>query len=164
MDINSLFGLPAHPILVHAAVVLVPLAAIALVLVAFVPKWRAKYATLTAIFATLAAGSVALAQSSGEALQESVENTVKDQALLRAHTQMGEDLLPWAAGMFVVAVFIMVAEIMRRRDKPLKLPERATNITVMVLAAIVSVGSMYMVIKIGHSGAKSTWSSVNTGG
>ncbi len=40
----------------------------------------------------------------------------------------------------------------------------ATNITVMVLAAIVSVGSMYVVIKIGHSGAKSMWNSVKTGG
>ncbi|CAB4892453.1 unannotated protein [freshwater metagenome] len=164
MELNSLFGLPAHPILVHAAVVLVPLAAIGLVLIALVPKLRPKYATLVAIFATLSAGSVGVAQGSGESLQEAVRNSVKDPALLRTHTQMGEDLLPWAAGMFVVAAFIFVVEFMRRRDKPLKLPVQATNIAIMVLSVVVAAGSVYMVIKIGHSGAKSTWNAVNTDG
>ncbi len=39
---DELFGLPAHPLLVHAAVVLVPLAAIGVVLIAFWPAARAR--------------------------------------------------------------------------------------------------------------------------
>ncbi len=40
MEINSLFGLPAHPLVVHAAVVLLPLAAIATILTAAIPASR----------------------------------------------------------------------------------------------------------------------------
>src|SRR4051794_28553737 len=37
MEIN---GLPLHPLVVHAAVVFVPLAALAAILYALVPRWR----------------------------------------------------------------------------------------------------------------------------
>ena len=46
MSIDNLFGLPAHPLVVHAAVVLLPMAAIATVVVAAVPRWRRPYAPL----------------------------------------------------------------------------------------------------------------------
>ena len=37
MEIDDLFGIPAHPLVVHAAVVLLPLAAIGTVIVAAIP-------------------------------------------------------------------------------------------------------------------------------
>jgi hypothetical protein len=48
MEIDELFGLPAHPLLVHAAVVLLPLAATA---------------------------AIGLAQGPGDALEERVDET-----------------------------------------------------------------------------------------
>ena len=44
MEIQSLFGLPAHPLIVHAAVVLLPLAAICTVVTAAVPRTRRHFA------------------------------------------------------------------------------------------------------------------------
>lgn len=160
MEIDQLFGLPAHPMLVHAAVVFVPLAVIGLMLIAVVTKWRSRYVTLVTILTFVAMGSVGLAQGSGEALQESVKRT----QLVADHAEMGEDLLPWAFGLFVIAAFLLVVEIMRRRDKPLKLPAKPMAIAVVVLSVVVSAGAMYTVIKIGHSGAKATWNSTNSGG
>ena len=36
-------GLPVHPLVVHAAVVLLPLAALVLILLVFVPAWRTRF-------------------------------------------------------------------------------------------------------------------------
>jgi len=36
-------GLPLHPLLVHAVVVLLPLAAVGSIIIAVVPKWRRRY-------------------------------------------------------------------------------------------------------------------------
>lgn len=44
MEIKELFGLPAHPLVVHAAVVLLPLAAVATLVCAAVPRARRSYA------------------------------------------------------------------------------------------------------------------------
>jgi hypothetical protein len=40
---DKVYGLPAHPLLVHAAVVLVPLAAVALVTTGWRETWRRAY-------------------------------------------------------------------------------------------------------------------------
>ena len=39
-EIDKLFGIPAHPLIVHIPVVLVPLAAVGAVLALVVPRWR----------------------------------------------------------------------------------------------------------------------------
>ena len=41
---DTIFGLPTHTLVNHAAVVLVPLAAIATIAVALRPRWRERYA------------------------------------------------------------------------------------------------------------------------
>ncbi len=61
MEFDELFGIPAHPLLVHAAVVLLPLAAVAIVIVAAVPRARRHYAPIALVLAILALGSVGAA-------------------------------------------------------------------------------------------------------
>ena len=46
--LDSLFGLPAHPLLVHGAVVLVPLAALGTIVIAFWPAARERIGWITA--------------------------------------------------------------------------------------------------------------------
>ena len=100
MEINSLFGLPAHPLVVHAAVVLLPLAAIATILTAAIPAlaprttrpWRSGWRSS----ATIAVG---LAQGSGESLKERVDET----ELVEEHAEQGETVLPWAIALTIVA-------------------------------------------------------------
>ena len=70
MELESLFGLPAHPLLVHAAVVLVPLAAVGTVAIAVWGAARRRIGWIVVALGFVAFGSALLAQSSGESLEE----------------------------------------------------------------------------------------------
>ena len=64
MTIN---GVPLHPLVVHAAVVFVPLAVLA-VLTLLVPRWRWASRWVALVVVALAAGSVQLAAMTGDDL------------------------------------------------------------------------------------------------
>ncbi|MCB9482719.1 MAG: hypothetical protein H6675_01805 [Dehalococcoidia bacterium] len=51
MEISSIAGLPAHPLVVHGAVVLVPLAAVALIAIGWRKDWRKHYSLPVALIA-----------------------------------------------------------------------------------------------------------------
>jgi hypothetical protein len=157
MELESLFGLPAHPLVVHAAVVLLPLAAIATVLVALVPGSRRHYAPIVLGLALVATLAVGLAQGSGEALEERVDET----ALVEAHTSQGERVLPWAIGVTVVALGATVAGPLRRRYPGLT--ARRVTAVLVVTAALAGAGATWTVVDVGHSGAKATWDRVDDG-
>ena len=75
MELDQLWGLPAHPLVVHAAVVLLPLAAITTLLCAAVPRARRHYAPVALGLALVATLAVGLAQGSGEELEEQVDES-----------------------------------------------------------------------------------------
>lgn len=94
--VEEIAGLPLHPLVVHAAVVLTPLAVLAGWTLALWPtsrwltRWVAPVATL------LALGAVVVATWSGESLLEarpfleSSDSPVRD--LIRSHQERGEQL------------------------------------------------------------------------
>ena len=154
MSIDNLFGLPAHPLVVHGAVVLLPIAAVATVVVAAVPRWRRPYALLVFGVSLAAAGAIWLAQESGESLEERVTET----ALVERHSELAEQVLPWAIAVVVVAGAVVAAD--RYRSRLATLPARATTITLIAAAVITGVGATWTVAEVGHSGAKATWHDV----
>jgi hypothetical protein len=95
-------GLPAHVLLVHVVIVLLPLAALLLVVSAVWPLARRKLGVLTPAVALVALVFVPITTSAGEWLEEHVP----DSPLVRKHTQLGDSLLPWALGIFVVAAAV----------------------------------------------------------
>ncbi|WP_448631461.1 hypothetical protein [Cellulomonas soli] len=95
-------GLPAHVLLVHAVVVLVPLAALMAVLAAAWPAARRKLGFLTPLVGLLALGGVPLATEAGEWLEEHVPES----PLVERHTQYGDAVLVWAVALFVVTCVI----------------------------------------------------------
>jgi uncharacterized membrane protein len=156
MEIDELFGLPAHPLVVHAAVVMLPLAALLTLIVAIWPrarKWWGPVALFVALTATFAG---ALAQQSGESLEESVDRT----ELVRDHTSKGETVLPWAIAVTAMAAVATAIGPLSRRYPQAKLTSRAGHAALVVVASLVTVGATYVVIDVGHSGAKATWSDV----
>lgn len=54
MQWPTIFGLPAHPLVVHATVVMVPLAAAAVLLHTFVPRARPRLGLVTLLASALA--------------------------------------------------------------------------------------------------------------
>ncbi len=158
MEINSLFGLPAHPLVVHAAVVMLPLAAVMTVCAAVWPrarKWWAPVALVMAIVATIAVG---MAQQSGESLESHVDRT----ELVRDHTSKGDTVLPWAIAVMVMAAAVTAIDPISKRYPRAKLTGRAGHAALIVVTSVVAVGAIYTVIDVGHSGAKATWSEVAT--
>ncbi|WP_020658589.1 DUF2231 domain-containing protein [Amycolatopsis benzoatilytica] len=85
-------GLPAHILLVHAIVVLLPLSALLLVLTAWLPAVRRRLAGANAILSVLVVVLVPITTDAGEWLERRVART----ALLRTHTELG-DTAVWAA-------------------------------------------------------------------
>jgi len=106
VEIDTVFGLPAHPLLVHGAVVLVPLAALGSIAVAFVPFLRRRLGWLVAAAAFGAMAMIPFVTGSGEAFEERVEET----DLVERHTELGDGLLPWVIGLFVSILLVMVLD------------------------------------------------------
>jgi hypothetical protein len=167
---TTLDGLPAHVLLVHAVVVLVPLTALGLVLAAVWPAARHRLAIPTAVLGLVTLIAVPLTTEAGGWLARRVPRT----PLVHAHTHLGDTMLPWAIGLFVVAAAVGVRQIVSDRrvsrarglsaeavvaaprgDSPLGgLP---VTLVIAVLALVVSVGSVVQVYRIGESGARAAW-------
>ena len=158
MEVSELFGLPAHPLVVHAAVVLLPLAAITTFVCAAVPRARRPYAPVALGLALLATVAVGLAQGSGEELEEQVDET----PLVEEHTEHGELVLPWAIAVTVVSAAVVAIPALERRRPGIG--GTAATTAVAVVALVVGAGALWTVIDVGHSGAKATWEDVSSEG
>lgn len=154
IEIDEVFGLPAHPLLVHAVVVLLPLAAVATLACAAFLRLRRHYAAIALALGLAATVAAFVAQGSGEELEDRVDET----ELVEAHTDQGETVLPWAAGVAVVAAAVVAAPgFVRRRAGT----GRAVTSVLVVLALVAGVGAIWRVVEVGHSGAKATWNDVD---
>lgn len=91
---STINGLPAHVLLVHVVVVLVPLAALTLIASATWPAARRRLGIGIPIGAFAALVAVPITTSAGKWLRDRVPNT----ALVRRHAGLGGQLLPFAFG------------------------------------------------------------------
>ncbi|MFF2199766.1 DUF2231 domain-containing protein [Streptomyces sp. NPDC058145] len=154
-------GLPAHVLLVHIVVVLIPLTALALVADAVWPRAARRLGVLLPSLALVALVSVPLATQAGEWLERHVD----DDALVRRHTELGDGLLPWALGLFVLAAVVWWAARGPRREgqdgggaaRPTWLTSLPLRVVVSVLSLGVAAGAVVDVYRIGDSGAKAAW-------
>ncbi|MEO5899906.1 MAG: DUF2231 domain-containing protein [Ilumatobacteraceae bacterium] len=124
---DKLFGLPAHPFLVHAPVVLLPLAAIGVVVMAIKGSWHERFRW--AVLAIGAAGTIGivLAASAGEELEGRIIN-VEGQAAAAGwenHSQLGETARNVALVFFVIlAAYVLVPWWLERRRAGATAPAR----------------------------------------
>jgi uncharacterized membrane protein len=148
-------GLPLHPLVVHAAVVFVPLAALAVLAYAFVPRYRAWSRLLTPVLAVFAALTVPVATSTGEGL----EHMVQGSAQVHEHAELGDTMIPIAFLLAAAAISLYWLNRPQPEGAKPRAP-RGALLTVTALAAVVSLGSIVQVVRVGHSGAESAWSDV----
>jgi uncharacterized membrane protein YfcA len=154
---ETVFGLPTHAIVVHATVVFLPLASFVVLLHAFWPEARRRLGVVTPLLAGVALVLVPLATQSGEGL----EHSMSENALIERHAQLADGMLPWAIGLFVVAVGLWLLD-RRRARAPHDDVTRARWLPVVVgiLTVVVAVGTVQQVVRVGHAGAKATWDGV----
>ncbi|MCW2748107.1 MAG: hypothetical protein JWP10_1249 [Nocardioidaceae bacterium] len=151
---NDFYGLPLHPLIVHATVVMIPLAALTVLLSAVWPKFRRWAGPLPAGLSLIGLILVPLSTSTGETLERHVAHS----ALLEKHTQMAEGLLPWMIALFV---FSAAAYAIDWRSKGGHSLAKPLTLAVSVLAIVATVGTTVQVARIGHSGAESAWQDTN---
>lgn len=152
MDIKTLFGLPAHPLLVHIPIVLIPLAAIGVLGLWWEP-WRRRFGWGTVVILGVAGIFTQLAIGSGQALEES---TREGDALVKAHTRIAEDIRPWLLLFFIALVAFLLLERRAREHGPVDIKQPLLLGTLVVAIAFAGM-SVYWVQRIGHSGAKTVW-------
>ncbi len=80
LQLNTLFGLPAHALLVHLPVVLIPLLALAAIAVMVRPEWRRRYGVALAVAALVCLAFTIVAAGAGDALRHD-----REQALFAAN-------------------------------------------------------------------------------
>jgi hypothetical protein len=153
---GSFDGLPIHALVNHAAVILVPLAA--LVGIAFLrPVWRMPLRWPLVVATALATATVYVTRESGEALKTSLGDGLKDNAageIVERHQDLGNRLWLWM--LVFLAVTVVVALVLPRLTTPLA--GGAAAIIVAALAVVVIV----LVAYTGHQGAKAVWNPEGT--
>ena len=152
---DTFFGLPAHPLLVHIPVVLVPLALVGVIVMVSRPSWWGRYEWATLVITVAGAVGAVFAAQSGEGLEESVrEGSVR--SLVREHVEAGETARNFSLlFMLVVAVAILLPRWMKGRTLP-GWWKRAAAVAMVVTGLAAS----YTVYDAGHTGAKSVWNGV----
>ena len=150
-------GIPLHPLVVHAVVVLLPLAIVGTIAIALRPRWRTRYGFLVVAAAAIGTVLAPVATSSGESLEERVGDPGYE------HAELGEQLI-W----FALVLLVASAGLVYLQWRQERLTERTeagstsipsgTLITVVAGVAIVAaLACLYQVYRVGDSGAKSAW-------
>ena len=175
---STINGLPAHILLVHAIVVLLPLSALLLAVSAIWEKTRRRLAGPNAILAVLVLLLVPVTTNAGEWLERRVPRT----DVLSAHTELGDTAVFVA---IPVAILALVVWWRQRESAAAQSPVESTvdgsggtttmtrtaagrrtflapasktlTTVIMVLAVLAAGGACYQIYRIGDSGAQASW-------
>jgi len=139
-------GLPLHPLLVHSAVVLVPLVAIGALVMSYLPSFSRRHGKIILILAVIAQVSVFLAKISGEAFAEILDKNVEK------HAELGE-IAPLVTLPMVALIYLRWRMDRSGSTFGSVVIRRLTSVA--LIAA--SVVSLVVIFLVGHSGASSVW-------
>jgi len=152
---SDFFGLPLHPLLVHATVVFVPLAVLTVIGAVLVPRFRSWAGPLPAAVSLIALILTPLSTASGENLEHDLPHS----ALIEKHAELGDQLL-----VFTIALFVFAAAFwwLTRSGVAADRWPRWLVLGVGAVAVITAVATGVQVARIGHSGAEAAWSGVGS--
>jgi hypothetical protein len=177
--LHEIHGLPAHILLVHAVVVLLPLAGVLLVASAAWSAARRRIGVVSPVLSLIVLVLVPITTSAGNWLRDRIRILQGGpNAAIDHHAALAHGLLPWAIALFVVSAGVWV--LARRyefgwRPEPAPDPDAAAGavatkqktvlpvwvtVLVVVVATAVAVGAVVDVIRIGDAGSQAAWHGV----
>ncbi len=174
--LDTVFGLPVHPLVVHATVVLTPLATLLVAVCAAVPASRRRLVWPTVVACALACLTVAVAALSGEPL----ERRVGGSPAIAHHSQLAHVLVVWVVAMSVAALLLAYVSWYRAgapvagwlrlpaRFAALAAPQRVRRLVTLpwllpassALCLLTAAGTLVAIVLVGHSGAQAAWAHV----
>jgi uncharacterized membrane protein len=143
---GSVAGLPLHPLVIHAAIVLIPLAAISALVMSYLPSFSRRYGKVTLVIALVAQTSLFLAKMTGEAFEEILDKDVGN------HAELGE-IAPFVTLPMVALIYLRWRLDRSGATVGSALVRRLTSLALIVA----SLASIVIVVLVGHSGAESVW-------
>ncbi|MGZ8750588.1 MAG: DUF2231 domain-containing protein [Pseudonocardia sp.] len=160
-------GIPAHPLVVHAVVVLLPLAAVGTLLVVARPLWRRQLGVWVLLLAAVGVFAVPVALRTGEQLKESLGG---GGPLVAIHEERAETLLIPA---LIYLVLLAAAVLVGRRADVLSgdapgaahavatrtVPLQRVTVVLGLLAALAGLVVTGLVVWTGHAGSAAVWQS-----
>ena len=157
-------GLPLHPLVVHATVVLVPLAVLGSLLVVLWPAARRRYGALVVATAVVATVCTVIAEQTGEAL----EHALPSDPAIETHAAAAAYLKFWMAPLMIaVAIFVLMhrhADRLTRREASgttsslaLAGRQRVLAVAVAVATVVLALGTAAVVFRVGDLGAQAVW-------
>lgn len=152
--LDTVIGIPVHPLIVHATVVIVPTAALAVALYAVWPRFRAWSRWGPLALALAAVALTPLSTSSGESL----EHRVGGGRLVEQHSHLADMLIWWVVPLAVLAVALHWWHRGARGTRS----GRVLVLAAAALPVVVAAGTLVQVVLIGHSGAEAAWSGVGS--
>ncbi|SDP69352.1 hypothetical protein SAMN04487914_12733 [Arthrobacter sp. ok909] len=151
-------GLPAHVLLVHAVVVLGPLAGLGAIVYAVAPRWRSYLAWPLGVLSLILVPITVVTAQAGEQLEKARPAS----ALVREHAQQGDVLKVFSVIFFVIvaAMLVVTYEPFGRRLAFLGglRDNRIVRVVLLIAGAVAGAFFIYQSVITGHSGAASVWS------
>ncbi len=156
-------GLPAHPLIVHLPVILIPVTIVAAVVFMAKPEWLTRWGIALSVVSVVAMSSVFLALQSGAALRGALKLEGQAATYISEHSQAAHIL----AIVYVLFTATLIVAFAARRissgrptglaivDRLLSPPAMFTalRVTVVVLALIAG----FFTFRVGDLGAKAVW-------
>ncbi|MEN9304980.1 MAG: hypothetical protein RLZZ159_677 [Actinomycetota bacterium] len=144
--LDLVMGLPLHPLVVHAAVVLVPLVALAALAMSYWPSFSIRYGKPILILAVVAQISLFLAKGSGEPFEERLGKEVE------RHADLGE-----IAPLTFIPLLVLLFVRWRMDRSGSSVGSANIRRMVSILLAIAAILALVFIYLTGHSGAESVW-------
>ena len=151
---DQINGLPVHALVLHAAVVFVPLLALGAIVYALVGPWRPKIGWAVLLLGIVAPICTFVAKQSGQQLYNRLapHMSANGKKLLDEHMHFGTNTFYWTLGLGVVSI-VMVLLTGRGKNSAPKVAQWVLSAAMVVLAVLAG----YYVYRTGDSGAKAVW-------
>lgn len=154
-------GIPMHPLLVHAAVVAIPVVALLAVGAAWSTRLRIRLGLVLPVLASVTFVATALTAQAGEALAEQVPSS----PTLTDHTEIADIAV---AGAFLLLAATWWQWIWHRRAAAARTADSAGTrpragrggmaTTIAVVQTAVAVFALVAIVIVGDTGAQAVWS------
>ena len=160
---DTVTGLPVHVLVVHAVLVMVPLAAFGVVVIAAVPRWRERYGPLVLAAVTAGLVLVPVATQSGVKLKDRIDASGVVARQIDRHSDLGA-LVIWPTlvlWVLTVALVLMSRSASRavHGGHSVRSARSGRGLTmVAVLAVLAAITAGGIVARVGHLGSTAVWS------
>jgi hypothetical protein len=149
---NVINGMPAHALLLHAVLVLVPLIALLEIVCGLWPAARRGLVLwLTLLLAVINMALTPITINAGGWLFGLRTNP---SPILREHAERGSLMIYFSAALLAAAVALAVLGVIESRSDN---GRAATRIVVAIIVLAVGISSMVQIYRVGDAGAQSVW-------